>query len=78
MVFHAGTARAEGRLVTAGGRVLAVTGLGPDPERAREVAYARLDRISFEGMHYRRDIGVREAVPEHARSRRRGRAEDHA
>jgi phosphoribosylamine--glycine ligase len=58
LVFHAGTGRAGGRLVTSGGRVLAVTGLGADPERARAAAYERLSRISFEGMHYRRDIGT--------------------
>ena len=59
IVFHAGTARAaDGRLVTAGGRVLGVTGVGPDARAAREAAYRRLERISFPGMRYRRDIGV--------------------
>jgi phosphoribosylamine--glycine ligase len=61
IVFHAGTARVDGRLVTAGGRVLGVTGLGPDAASAREAAYRRLDRVSFPGMHVRRDIGLAEA-----------------
>jgi phosphoribosylamine--glycine ligase len=61
IVFHAGTARREGRLVTAGGRVLGVTGLGADAVSARQAAYDRLREISFEGMHYRTDIGVAEA-----------------
>jgi phosphoribosylamine--glycine ligase len=59
-VTHAGTARdAEGRLVTAGGRVLNVTGLGATPEAARSNAYAAVERIKFEGAQYRTDIGAR-------------------
>jgi phosphoribosylamine--glycine ligase len=58
LVFHAGTARQGGRFVTAGGRVLAVTGLGADSGAARAAAYERLRRISFPGMHYRTDIGM--------------------
>jgi phosphoribosylamine--glycine ligase len=57
LVFHAGTSRRGGRLLTAGGRVLAVTGVGADAGSARAAAYARLRRISFPGMHYRTDIG---------------------
>jgi len=58
MVLHAGTARdADGRLVTAGGRVLAVTATGPDVDTARERAYGRVERIRFAGAQYRRDIG---------------------
>lgn len=57
MVFHAGTALQNGRVVTAGGRVLAVSGLGPDLPAALERAYAGVSRIHFEGAHYRRDIG---------------------
>ena len=57
-VFQAGTARdAQGRLVTAGGRVLAVTGTGADLEQARMRAYRGLDRIRCEGAHHRSDIG---------------------
>ena len=58
LVFHAGTARRGGQLVSAGGRVLGVTGLGADAAGARAAAYARLERVQFEGMHYRRDIGL--------------------
>jgi phosphoribosylamine--glycine ligase len=61
VVFHAGTARRDGALVTRGGRVLTVTGLGPDLAAARRAAYASVERISFEGMQYRRDIGAQEA-----------------
>ncbi len=58
IVFHAGTALDEqGRLVTAGGRVLGVTGLAEDLPAARELANAACARIHFEGAHYRRDIG---------------------
>jgi phosphoribosylamine--glycine ligase len=60
--FHAGTARRDGRLVTAGGRVLGVTATGPSLRVAIERAYAAVDRIHFEGMHYRRDIGRRAVV----------------
>jgi phosphoribosylamine--glycine ligase len=55
-VFHAGTARRDGKVVTAGGRVLAVSALGTDLGRARSRAYDAVGRISFEGMHYRTDI----------------------
>ena len=61
-VFHAGTARREGRLVTAGGRVLGVTAVGDDVPRAIEAAYEAVGRIRFEGMHFRRDIGRRRPV----------------
>jgi phosphoribosylamine--glycine ligase len=58
-VFHAGTATdAGGRLVTAGGRVLAVCGRGPDLASARAAAYAGVDRIGFDGAVYRRDIAA--------------------
>ena len=56
-VFHSGTARRGGDLVTAGGRVLSVTALGETFELARQRAYAALEQIEFRGMHYRRDIG---------------------
>ncbi len=58
-VFHAGTARdAEGQLVTAGGRVLAVTCLGDDLEMARTRAYQVIEQIQFAGKTFRRDIGT--------------------
>lgn len=58
-VFHAGVAERDGRLVTAGGRVLTVVGGGADFAEARARAYGAASRVSFEGMHYRSDIGVR-------------------
>jgi phosphoribosylamine--glycine ligase len=58
-VTHAGTAAQGGEIVTAGGRVLNVTGLGPDPAAARDRAYDAAGRISFAGMQIRRDIAAR-------------------
>jgi phosphoribosylamine--glycine ligase len=58
-VYHAGVARRDGRLVTAGGRVLTVVGRGADFSEATLRAYAGVMQISFEGMQYRRDIGRR-------------------
>jgi phosphoribosylamine---glycine ligase len=59
-VTHAGTARApDGTIVTAGGRVLNVTGLGAGPGAARDAAYAAADLITFEGRQLRRDIALR-------------------
>jgi phosphoribosylamine--glycine ligase len=58
-VMHAGTARdADGRIVTAGGRVLAVTGIGESLARARERAYAGVALVSFAGAQHRTDIGL--------------------
>jgi phosphoribosylamine--glycine ligase len=65
LVFHAGTALRGDRLVTSGGRVLSVTGVGDDLEGARATAYAGAERISFDGARYRTDI----AQPEAARVR---------
>jgi phosphoribosylamine--glycine ligase len=56
VVFHAGTALRDGRLVTNGGRVLDVTATGDSVADARARAYAAVERISFDGMRYRRDI----------------------
>jgi phosphoribosylamine---glycine ligase len=58
-VFHAATARADGKFVTAGGRVLNVTGLGATPGEARDRAYAAAERIQFEGRQMRSDIAAR-------------------
>jgi phosphoribosylamine--glycine ligase len=58
-VTHAGTERDAGTLCTAGGRVLNVTALGPDPAFARDRAYAAADMISFPGKQMRRDIALR-------------------
>jgi phosphoribosylamine--glycine ligase len=60
LVFHAGTARVGERLVTASGRVLAVTALGDTVADARALAYRAAEQIHFDGMHYRRDIGARD------------------
>jgi len=56
-VFHAGTAIEDGQMVTSGGRVLGVTGLGEDIPRAIEKTYAAVRKISWDGAHYRTDIG---------------------
>jgi phosphoribosylamine--glycine ligase len=56
-VFHAGTAERDGKLVTAGGRVLGVTATAGDLAAAVSRAYAAMADIHFDGMHYRRDIG---------------------
>jgi phosphoribosylamine--glycine ligase len=58
LVFHAGTALRGGELVTNGGRILGVTGLGPTVAAARARAYDALGMISFEGMRYRSDIAA--------------------
>lgn len=58
-VFHAGTAMADGKVVTSGGRVLGVTALGEDLRAARSAAYAAVERIRFEGAQFRRDIGAK-------------------
>jgi phosphoribosylamine--glycine ligase len=57
LVFHAGTERKDGRLVTAGGRVLTVVGCGASFRSAIDTAYEAVSRIHFEGMQFRRDIG---------------------
>lgn len=56
-VFHAGTALENGVFKTAGGRVLGVTALGSDLKEALKKAYAAVEKITFEGAHYRTDIG---------------------
>jgi phosphoribosylamine---glycine ligase len=58
-VIQAGTALdADGRLVTAGGRILAVTAVGADLEEARSRAYSGVEAIRIEGSHYRSDIAL--------------------
>jgi phosphoribosylamine---glycine ligase len=58
-VFHAGTAERDGEVVTAGGRVLNVTGLGATPGEARDRAYAAAEGIGFDGRQLRSDIALR-------------------
>jgi phosphoribosylamine--glycine ligase len=60
IVFHAGTKfNKEGAIVTSGGRVLGVTALGNDLQEARQKAYSAVGLINFEGMQYRKDIGLK-------------------
>ncbi len=58
-VFHAGTKNEDGNLVTAGGRVLAVTALGQNLKAAIDLSYQHVERIQFEGRQYRKDIGLK-------------------
>jgi phosphoribosylamine--glycine ligase len=58
-VFHAGTRAADGAVLTSGGRVLCVTALGDNLRAARSRAYEAVERIRFDGMQYRKDIGHR-------------------
>jgi len=59
VVFHAGTSFKYGRIVNNGGRVLGVTGLGTDVKAAIDKAYSGVAKISWDGVHYRKDIGAR-------------------
>jgi phosphoribosylamine--glycine ligase len=60
-IFHAGTKRQDGRTVTSGGRVLAITALGDSVTQACARAYAAISQIHFDGCHFRRDIALRSA-----------------
>jgi phosphoribosylamine--glycine ligase len=62
-VFHAGTSQVDGKIVASGGRVLGVTAWGDDLRTARERAYAACERIRFQGMQMRSDIGAKGLVP---------------
>jgi phosphoribosylamine--glycine ligase len=64
LVFHAGTAERQGRVITSGGRVLSVGALGETLAEARTRAYEACSRIAFEGMHHRGDIAARAAEEE--------------
>lgn len=59
ITFHAGTTLKDGRLLTSGGRVLCVVGLGDSVKMAQKQAYAGVDQIGFDGAQFRRDIGWR-------------------
>ncbi len=59
VVFHAGTALKDGKLVTNGGRVLGITGIGKDLDEARKIAYEGVDIVNFEKKHFRHDIGIK-------------------
>jgi phosphoribosylamine--glycine ligase len=58
-IFHAGTLRQEDKIVTSGGRVLGITALGDTQQEAAKKAYDALAKINFEGIQYRKDIGLR-------------------
>ncbi len=58
-VFHSGTAFVDGHYVTEGGRVLGVTAASATLQQSLSLAYEALERIEFDGMYYRRDIGHR-------------------
>ncbi len=66
MVFHAATAQRDGAVVTVGGRVLGVTALGANLDAAVQRTYQAVKKISFEGMHYRKDIGQKALARLHA------------
>ena len=66
MVFHAATARRDDKIVTVGGRVLGVTALGANLDAAVQRAYGAVKKVSFEGMHYRKDIGQKALARLHA------------
>lgn len=66
MVFHAATGNRNGKVVTVGGRVLGVTALGANLDAAVQRAYAAVKKISFDGMHYRKDIGQKALARLHA------------
>ncbi len=57
IVFHAGTSFKDGRVVTSGGRVLGVAAMGDTNDEARERAFSNAERIKFDGVHYRKDVG---------------------
>jgi phosphoribosylamine--glycine ligase len=58
-VFHAGTALKDGKFVTNGGRVLGITGVGKDLDEAIKIAYDGVKIVTFENVHFRRDIGIK-------------------
>jgi phosphoribosylamine--glycine ligase len=66
VVFHAATANRDGEVVTVGGRVLGVTALGQNLQTAIQRAYEAAGKVSFDGMHYRKDIGQKALSRLHA------------
>jgi phosphoribosylamine---glycine ligase len=57
IIFHAGTAAKDGKIITNGGRVVGITAIGETLKEARELAYQSVEKVSFNGAHYRTDIG---------------------
>ena len=62
LVFHAGTKRENGKLLTNGGRVLNIVAYGNSLEKALEKVYKAVEKIHFEKMYYRKDIGKRKNI----------------
>ena len=60
IVFHAGTDKKNGKFVTAGGRVLGITGIGKNMDEAIQTAYEGVEIVDFEKKHFRTDIGKKE------------------
>ncbi len=58
VVFHSGTKMVDGNLVTNGGRVIGITTSANSVEEAAKKVYKNIEKINFEGMHYRTDIGM--------------------
>ncbi len=63
-VFHAGTSIMDGKLVSSGGRVLGVTAMGKDINRAVKKVYSAIEQIDFKGVHFRKDIANKVLVRE--------------
>ena len=59
-VFHSGTEILDGNLITNGGRILTISGIGENKGALRNVVYEKMCQIKFEGKHYRNDIGLTE------------------
>ena len=59
IIFHAGTAAKDGEITTNGGRVVGITAIGETLKEARELAYQSVEKVSFNGAHYRTDIGTK-------------------
>jgi phosphoribosylamine--glycine ligase len=57
LVFHAGTTLMDGSVVTNGGRVMAITSFGTDFKSALKISYKNVEKLSFEGINFRKDIG---------------------
>jgi phosphoribosylamine--glycine ligase len=58
LLFHSGTAQLSGDIVTNGGRVLALTVNAKDIASAREIAYSQIEKVNFNGIYFRRDLGL--------------------
>jgi len=58
-IFHAGTKAVDGKILTAGGRVLGITATAPDLDSAIKKAYENVKKVTFKDMHYRKDIGIK-------------------